>query len=83
MSTPSLNRERKTTATMPSFDHPPWRQLLRMWDPLEAPLNVYACCSCGALGALSPSLSVEAGRSTFDIMVGLPLHAWGALRFFF
>ena len=35
------------------------------------------------LWVLSLSLSMEAGRSTFDIMVGLPLHAWGALRFVF
>ena len=37
----------------------------------KVPLDVWLCCLRGALGALSLSLSVEEGWSTFGIMLGI------------
>ena len=63
----------KTTIAMPLCDHPLWRHLPLARDSIGGPLSmVYgACVSRGASGALSLSLLVEEGRSTFGIMAGI------------
>ena len=70
LSTPGLDRlSGKTTAAVPSFDHPLWRQLLSMRSHWRALLDVYACVFHKEFRVLS--LSMVEGRSTFGIMVGI------------
>ena len=80
MSTSGLEKIART-AFGPSFDHPLWRPSCARGGLLEAPppldgmvVHYVRMCSvwCGLHGALGAlSFSVEEGRSTFGVMVGI------------